>query len=71
MTYIVLDDEQARLVAETPDSIELRDRTGQHLGYVAHGFTPEDIAIAKQRQASGEPCWTTQEVLEHLHSLEK
>ena len=44
---------------------------GQHLGYVAHGFTDEDIAIAKQRRASDERRYTTQEVLQHLRTLEQ
>jgi hypothetical protein len=70
MQCIVVDDEQAKLIAEATDTVEIRDRQGKHLGYVAHGFTKEDIAIAKQRAASKEPCYTTQEVLDHLRSLE-
>jgi hypothetical protein len=70
MQHIVVDDEQAKLIAETTDPVQIRDRRGKHLGYVAHGFTEEDIAIAKQRAASDQPCYTTQEVLDHLQSLE-
>jgi hypothetical protein len=40
-------------------------------GFVTHEFTDEDIAIARQRLASDEPRRTTQEVLDHLRSLDK
>lgn len=70
MPHIVVDDAQARLILETPGTIEIRDRHGQHLGFVAHGFSDEDIAIAKQRLRSDEPRYTTEEVMEHLRALE-
>lgn len=66
MPHIVVDDEQAKIIAETTDGIEIRDRNGRHLGYVAHGFTDEDVFIAKRRMNSDEPRYTTQEV---IHSL--
>ncbi len=71
MPHIVVNDEQARIISESAESIEIRDLSGKHLGYVAHGFTDEDIAIAKQRLASDEPRYTTQEVLDHIQSLEQ
>ncbi len=42
--HIVVNDEQAKIISESPDSIEIHDRSGKHLGYVAHGFSDEDIA---------------------------
>ena len=71
MPHIVVNDEQAKIIAQSAERIEIRDKQGKHLGYVTHGFTEEDIAIAKQRIASTEPRYTTQQVLEHLRSLEK
>ena len=71
MQHLVLSDEQARIVSQSSEGIEIRDRNGKHLGYVAHGFSDEDIAIAKQRMASDEPRHTTREVLDHLRSLEQ
>jgi hypothetical protein len=68
--HIIVDDQQAKLISEATESVEIRDSGGKHLGYVAHGFTDEDIAIAKQRLASDEPRHTTREVLDHLRSLE-
>ena len=69
MEHIVVDDIQAELICRTPNSIEIRDRHGRCLGYVAHGFTDEDIALAKQRMSSNEPRYSTDEVLRHLESL--
>jgi hypothetical protein len=71
MHHIVVDDQQAKLISEATDSVEIRDLQGRHLGYVAHVFTDEDIAVAKARLASDEPRYTTREVLEHLQSLER
>lgn len=67
MHHIIVDDQQAKLISESTESVEIRDPRGRHLGYVAHGFTDEDIAIAKDRLASAEPRYTTQEVLKPLH----
>ena len=71
MPYIVVNDEQARIILGSAENIEIRDRSGKHLGYVAHGFTDEDIAIARERMASDEPRHTTQEILDHIQSLEQ
>jgi hypothetical protein len=71
MHHIVVDDQQAKLISDTTESVEIRDARGRHLGYVARGFTDEDIAIAKARLASDEPRFTTQQVLDHLQSLER
>jgi len=69
--HIVVDDVQAKIISESAGNIEIRDRNGKHLGYVAHDFTDEDIAIAKQRMVSAELRYTTRQVLDHLESLEK
>jgi hypothetical protein len=71
MLHIVVDDQQAKVISEATDSVEIRDIHGRHLGYVAHDFTDEDIAIAKQRLASDRLHYSTQEVLAHLRSLEQ
>ena len=70
MLHITVDDDQARLSSQAAESVEIRDRSGKHLGYVAHGFTDEDIAVAKQRMTSDEARYTTQQVLGYLGSLE-
>ncbi|NLX97090.1 MAG: hypothetical protein GXY83_13020 [Rhodopirellula sp.] len=65
-THIVVDDVQARLILEAGGTIEIRDRHGKHLGYVAHGFSDEDFAIANERLHSDAPRYTTAEVMEHF-----
>ena len=69
--HIVADDEQAKIILESAGSIEIRDRSGKQLGYVAHGFTDEDIAVAKQRRASDQPRFTTGQVLDHIESFQQ
>lgn len=71
MLHIIVDDEQAKLIRESAENVEIRDRNGKHLGYVTHGWTEEDIASAKAQLNSDEPRYTTKEVLEHLESLEE
>ena len=70
MEHIIVNDQQAKLISEATESVEIRDARGGHFGYVAHRFTDDDIAIAKQRRASDEPRYTAQEVLDHLRSLD-
>jgi hypothetical protein len=69
MTHIIVDDAQARILAEATETVELRDRSGRVLGYVAHDFSEEDVAIARQRLASDQPRLTTEQVLRDIESL--
>ena len=70
MPHIVVDEEQARIISESAENIEIRDQSGRHLGFVAHSFSEQDIAAARTRAVSDEPRLTTGEVLDHLQSLE-
>jgi hypothetical protein len=74
MHQIVVDDGMAKLISQAADRIEIRDPRGRLLGYVAqvvHGFTGEDVAIARERLASNEPRYTTRAVLDYLQSLQR
>jgi hypothetical protein len=71
MIQIILNDEQAQLFAAADDSVELRDARGRLLGLASRGPTEEEIAEARRRLASDGPWFTTQEVLDHLRSLEQ
>jgi hypothetical protein len=71
MHHIVLNDEQARLVATALNPVQVRDGKGNVLGTIAPVWTEADIADAKRRLASDEPRYSTAEVLDHLRSLEK
>lgn len=66
MIRIIVDDEQARAIAQSTDVVEIRNREGRILGYVAHGFTADEVAVAQQRLRSEQPRFTTQEVLSRL-----
>ena len=68
---IVVDDEQAKVIAQSTDVVEIRNREGRILGYVTHGFTADDVALAQQRLRSEEPRFTTQEVLGRLCTAEQ
>ena len=70
MLHIVVSDEQARLIGESTANVEIRDRNGNLLGYVAHGFSEADVAIARSRAVSSQPRLTTPQVLSYLNSLE-
>ena len=69
MHHIVLEDAQAELIRRASSIIEIRDCHGRCLGYVAHGFTDEDITVAMQRMASNQLRYSTRDVLHHLELL--
>ena len=72
MTQLILDDEQVEAVRQAADRLEVRDRGGNLVAYLAKqsGFSPQEIAEAKRRMNSDGPWRTTQQVLDRLKSLE-
>jgi hypothetical protein len=70
MIHIVVDDQQAKRISESRQYLEVRDKLGNHLGYVAHGFTDQDIEIAKQRFVSDQPRLSTKQTIDRLRQLE-
>lgn len=70
MTHIVLSDDQVRAVKSAPGAVELRDEQGNLLGYVARPTSRDRTAEAKRRLNSEGPWHSTDQVLEHLDSLE-
>jgi hypothetical protein len=70
MSYIILDEAQSRVIAQAKGAVEIRDQAGKHVGYVAHGFTDDDIRLARERAASKARRLTTADVLVHLSKLE-
>ena len=69
MVELVLTDEQARLLAEARESVEVVDPHGNRLGFFARRFSDTDVEIARKRAASGQPGIATSIVLERLSSL--
>jgi hypothetical protein len=71
MVQIILSDEQANLFQSALNAVELRDRHGKLIGYAAPPQSSTVIASARQRLNSAGPWHSTQQVLEHLQSLER
>jgi hypothetical protein len=86
MNFIMLDPQQAAFLAQATERIEIRGPDGTVLGSFypdsrAHAaahpnnreiypFTEVEIAEAKRRSLSDGPRYITQQVLDHLRSLE-
>jgi hypothetical protein len=79
MTQLVLTPEQANLVSRTQGKIPVFLPDGSVAGYLSKRsldapdravFTPEEIAAAQQAAESPGPWYTTQEVLDHLRTLD-
>ena len=79
MTQLVLTPEQANLVSQTRGKIPVFLPDGSVAGYLSKGsadsldrtvFTPEEIANAQKAAESAGRWHTTQEVLDHLSTLD-
>lgn len=83
MVEVILDDEQARIIAGAKGLVPVRDRRGALVGFLATKARPtngtdsgplsEDAYLAevKRRLASEQPRRTTGEVLAYLASLDE
>jgi len=71
MTQIILSDDQTRTVQAATGAVEVRDARGNLLGYMSPPPSDEEIAVAKRRLESEGPWYTTEQVLDHLKSLEQ
>lgn len=70
MVEMVVNADQARLLAEARESVEIIDAQGNRLGFFARRFSDGDVAIALARAAERTPGNSTCEVLERLRSLQ-
>jgi len=80
MTRIVLTAEQAAILARSDQAVPVVRPDGSCVGWVSpttnfvipkeNPFTAEEIAAAEAEAAGPGPWYTTQEVLEHLRSLD-
>jgi hypothetical protein len=71
MTSITLNSDQLRQWQTAHDGVELVDQSGNVLGYVAKSVSADALAAAVERSKSEGPWHTTEEVLNHLNSLDK
>ena len=69
MVELVVTAEQAKLLAEANESVEIVDGKGNRLGFFARRFSDREIAMAPCRAAEALPGHSTAEVLERLASL--
>jgi hypothetical protein len=74
MIRIVVDNEQAKAIVDAKEAVQVCDESGKVLGVIDRAgsalFTAEEIARAKRNLAAPGPRYTTEQVLEHLRSLE-
>ena len=83
MIRIVLNDEQAKILCHAQEPIDVVDRSGRDLGKLVpapsvaapSGNLDPVVAVALQRMEDAKAgkgvFFTTDEVLDHLHSLEQ
>ncbi|HEY7154509.1 MAG TPA: hypothetical protein VH575_11165 [Gemmataceae bacterium] len=73
MPHIVLTEEQARVLAESKERVEVYDSQGRLMCFMDWFGTPleEVIAECKRRQASGKPSIPSAQVQAHLRKLEE
>jgi hypothetical protein len=69
MVELVVSAEQARLLAETQESVEIVDANGNRLGFFARRFSDRDIETALTRAKTGTSGRSTADVLEQLKTL--
>lgn len=69
MVELVVSAEQAKLLQEAQDSVEIVDAHGNRLGFFARRFSDREVEIARARAAASEPGRPTGEVLDRLRSL--
>lgn len=69
MVELVVTPEQAKLLAEANDSVEIVDGNGNRLGFLARPVLDRDVATASQRAEAAQPGRRTAEVLDRLKNL--
>ncbi len=70
MVEITINSDQAKLIFQSPGNVLVRDPEGTVVGYISRDFTEQEIEAVKKRMGELQRVYTTQEVLDHLRSLE-
>jgi hypothetical protein len=71
MVQVTLNDQQAKVIADATDAVEVLDHSGKALGYVMHAFSSDEISLAQQRYQSSQRRYTTQEALHRFETEER
>ncbi len=69
MVKLVVSAEQAKVLTEARESVEIFDAKGNRLGFFTQPFSDHEIELARGRAAAGQPGRSTADVLERLASL--
>ena len=70
MVRIKVDSRTAEAIRSSNELVSLEDESGECLGYVTAPLSDEEQAAIGRRLASDGPWYSTEEVLDHLKSLE-
>ena len=70
MVQIVVTAEQAKLLEQSHEAIEIVDEQGNRIGYYTQPFSESEIHEAKRRSETEKGGRTTKEVLERLSNLD-
>ena len=68
MVELVVNAEQAKLLAEAQGNVEIIDCHGNRLGVFAKRFSDREIEVARERAAAPHGGRTSTEVLDRLES---
>ncbi|HVA46815.1 MAG TPA: hypothetical protein VNH11_10660 [Pirellulales bacterium] len=73
MQHIVVDKVEAELIRRAGRSIQVLDAAGKIIGYVTPAPPEEEVERVKAWlvEEQNDPVYSTEQVLEHLRSLEK
>jgi hypothetical protein len=71
MVKVVATADQAKLLAESTDCVEIVDADGKRLGTLLRPPSDEDVQIARDRIAGDGKRYTTEEVVSRLRSLKQ
>lgn len=71
MVRVVITPDQAKLLSESSERVEIVDVSGKTLGTLLRPPSDEDVQIAKERTEQGGKRYTTDEVVSHLRSLQQ
>lgn len=66
MVKLVVSAEQAKVLTEARESVEILDPKGNRLGFFARPFSDHEIELARSRVTAGQPGRSTADVLERL-----
>lgn len=71
MSGIVVTAEQVKLITESAGNVPVRGPEGQIIGFISRDFSEAEVAQVLLRMKDEQRVYTTQQVLDHLRTLER